>query len=191
MTFQMFRVLRLLLFCAIGLLAGLNSGWAKPVDLRQVDVRESLSQMGEYRFVYRVFFKLYDAALYSTAPAVQDPAKLLSGEYGVHLEFDYLREITKFIVLKSSEKILPKNMTEEEFESIRERVDRINSAYRTVQKGDSSALTYLPDYGTTLWINNESILTIPGADFARLYFRIWLGEYPISDNMRDSLLGIL
>lgn len=158
--------------------------------LTQSAVRESLSQMGEYRFIFRMFFKLYDAALYSSAPDIQDADTLLNGQHTVHLEFDYLRKIDRSIILKSSGKIIPKNMSDAEYALINDRVDQINDAYRTVKKGDRSALTFIPGRGTTLWINEEAVLTVPGDDFARLYFRIWLGDAPISKTMRDTLLGV-
>jgi hypothetical protein len=79
-------------------------------------------------------------------------------------------------------------MSPVELVSIQERVAQINAVYRTVGKGDRSALSYMPGKGTVLWINGESMITIEGEDFARLYFRIWLGEQPISKLMRDALL---
>ena len=151
-------------------------------------VKSSLSPIGNHRLVYRMFFKLYDASLYTDAEQTTRVDELLDGENALLLEFDYLREIKKSVILESSEKILASNMSPVELASIQERVDRINAAYRTVGKGDCSALSYMPGEGTTLWINGERKITIEGKDFARLYFRIWLGEQPISEKMRDALL---
>ena len=135
-----------------------------------------------------MFFKLYDVALFSDSSADIDADSLLDGSNRVYLEFDYLRKIDKSMILKSSKSIIPKNMSDAEFASINDRVRMINEAYRTVGKGDRSALSFIPGQGTTLWINEEAVLTVPGEDFARLYFRIWLGPAPISEKMRDALL---
>ena len=155
------------------------------------DVKAALQLSGQHRFVYRMFFKLYDATLYTEVAVEKNMNELLSGDHALHLEFDYLRKIKKSIILESSKEILANNMSAEELNSIQERVDLINEAYRTVYNGDRSALTYLPGKGTTLWINEEPIINIKGADFARLYFRIWLGNRPISKSMRDALIGQL
>jgi len=152
------------------------------------DLRASLDPIGNHRFIYRMFFSLYDVSLYTNSEQTTDIDQLLDGENAVLLEFNYLRKIKKSIILESSEKILFNNMSFEELASIQERVDQINLAYRTVFKGDRSALSYVPGKGTTLWINGEHKVTIEGKDFARLYFRIWLGERPISKQMRDALL---
>jgi hypothetical protein len=148
-----------------------------------------LSKLGEYRYVYRIFFQLYDAALY-TAPGakVED---VLNATTSFRLQFRYLREIDKSIILESSDRMLRKNLSDEQFQQIAERVARINDAYRTVKDGDHSALTYQPGNGTTLTINGEPIITIEGEDFAQLYFQIWLGEQPISKSLRENLLGLV
>ena len=179
--------------CTCLLVAQINLLTAEEIQpasevITQDSIRSSLKATGNYRFVYRMFFKLYDASFYTDAAKTEDVGELLSGKYVLHLEFDYLRKIKKSIVLESSEKILAKNMSAEQLGSIQERVDRINAAYRTVYKGDRSALSYLPGFGTTLWINGEPVITIEGEDFARLYFRIWFGEQPISVQMRNALL---
>ena len=152
------------------------------------DLRASLETAGSHRFVYRMFFKLYDASLRTDSEEVKDIDQLLNGKNALLLEFDYLRQIKKSVILESSEEILAKNMTPEELDLIQNRVDRINAAYRTVDKGDRSALSYVPGKGTTLWINEKPIITIKGEDFVRLYFRIWLGEEPISKQMREALV---
>lgn len=156
--------------------------WTEP------ETSQTLEKMGEYRFVYSIFFKLYDAVLYADAEA--DAEAILNRTAAFHLEFHYLREIEKEIILKSADRMLEKNLTEAERASISEPVAKLNQVYRTVESGDYSALTYIPGKGTTFRLNGDPKLTIPGKAFAELYFRIWLGEAaPLSPEMRDVLLG--
>ena len=152
------------------------------------EVKTSLSPAGNYRYVYAMLFKLYDAVLYTDAEQTTNINKILNGENALLLQFDYLRKIKKSIILESSEKLLVENMSPVELASIKDRVDRLNAVYRTVNKGDSLALSYIPDKGTTLWINGEPMITIEGKDFPQLYYRIWLGEKPASTEMRNALL---
>lgn len=180
------HTLFVLLVALAFLLNGQSSFAASDSTLNEV--KASLSPMGNHRFIYRMFFKLYDASLYSDTEQVIQGDGMLDGKSALLLEFDYLRKIKKSIILESSEKILANNMSPVELASIQERVDQINAVYRTVDKGDRSALSYMPGQGTTLWINDKPMITIEGEDFARLYFRIWLGEKPISKAMRDALL---
>lgn len=85
--------------------------------------------------------------------------------------------------------MLKRNLTAAEWQQITDLVTKINQHYRNVQKGDRSSLRYNPETGTTLSINGQAFPPIPGSDFARFYFRIWLGEQPLSKKMRDALLG--
>jgi hypothetical protein len=147
----------------------------------------TLIKLGEYRYVYRIFFKLYDAALY--APADTEPEDVLTARTSYRLQFRYLRELNKSIILESSAKMLKRNLSAQELAQIAKRVARLNAAYTTVKGGDQSSLTYQPEVGTTLRINGKPVVTIEGDDFARLYFQIWLGERPISESLRESLLG--
>lgn len=144
---------------------------------------------GTYRYVYAMFFKLYDLTLYTDAAPQCSPAELLNGQHTVRLEFTYLRTIQKDIILESAEKMLKRNLSASEFASIQERIAQLNAAYTTVRRGDQSVLSYQSGHGTSLEINGHPIMTIPGDDFAPLYFRIWLGDQPICTEMRDQLLG--
>lgn len=153
----------------------------------QVSDRE-LEKLGEYRYIYRYFFDLYDAALFSEAGS--DAEDVLEANVAFHLEFRYLRKIDKAIILKSAGKMLDKNLSASERAAISDRVERLNKAYTTVRDGDTSSLTFEPEIGTTLKINGQSVVTIEGRDFAKLYFRIWLGDQSISESLRDNLLNL-
>lgn len=146
-----------------------------------------LIKTGEYRYTYRFFFDLYDAALFADPDTPS--SDLLKASAAYHLEFKYLRKIDKSMILESAGAMLMRNLSDAEYQSIAARIDQLNAAYRTVNKGDVSSLTYLPKTGTSLRINGNQIITIPGQDFAQLYFRIWLGDYAISDSMKAELLG--
>jgi len=151
-------------------------------------IEDSLSEKrGEYRYVYRLFFELYDAAFFAVQSAQNED--ILNAEVPFHLSFRYLRTIDKSIIIESADKMLARNLSPTELKSIAERVDKINAAYTTVEDGDRSSLTYIPSVGTILKINGMPVATIVGQDFAKLYFQIWLGENPISAAMKAVLFG--
>ncbi len=57
-----------------------------------------------------------------------------------------------------------------------------------MKPGDRYSLTYLPGEGTELAKNGVPLALVPGEDFARAYFGIWLGEDPLDRDLRDQLL---
>lgn len=156
-----------------------------PPRIKALD--QSFEKLGEYRYVYRFFFELYEVALFTEPGA--DASDVLNAKRAFHLQFRYLREIDKAIILKSADRMLEKNLSEKERASIAARVAKINQAYTSVNDGDTSSLTYKPGKGTTLSINDKAVVTIEGEDFAKLYFRIWLGEQGISASLKENLLG--
>jgi hypothetical protein len=180
-----FRYITLIALLAFNPLAGAPEPPFPPTEVINGD---ELSKRGEYRYVYRLFFQLYDAALY--APESAKTSEILTAKTDFRLQFRYLREIEKSIILKSADRMLEKNLSESERAQIAGRVAKINEAYTTVRDGDRSSLTYQRGIGTTLRINGDPVVTIEGDDFARHYFTIWLGEHPISQGLKESLLNL-
>lgn len=184
-------MIRILAITLCLLLLGINTSQAEPSQFPQTWTEpqsgQVLEKLGDYRYVYGYFFKLYDAALYTEPSA--DAQAVLNYTASFHLEFRYLREIKKSIILESADKMLNKNLSEAERTSIESSVDQLNARYQTVKKGDRSSLTYVPGEGTTFRLNGDAQLTLPGKEFAQLYFQIWLGDSPISPEMKAALLG--
>ena len=159
-----------------------------PTSIGLPSTEDKLYKIGEHRYIHKMFFKIYDVALYAEDGAQRKD--ILDAKASYQLQFRYLREVDKSIILKSSAKILRKNLVPEELDSITVRLNRLNTAYQTVGKGDRSSLTYQPGIGTTLHINDLPIITIEGEDFARHYFTIWLGKLPISKSLKEDLIKI-
>ena len=159
-----------------------------PTSIELPSIEDKLYKIGEHRYIHNMFFKIYDVALYTEDGAQRKD--ILDAKVSYQLQFLYLREVDKSIVLKSSAKMLSKNLVPEELDSITARLNRLNAAYQTVGKGDRSSLTYQPGIGTTLNINDLPIITVEGEDFAKLYFTIWFGKLPISKSLKQDLIKI-
>ena len=146
----------------------------------------NLTKLGHYRYNHNFFLKIYDVTLYSIEPFSRE--KLLSGDVPIKLEFTYLREIQRNDIIKVSNRMLEKNLSAQEILALNDHIKSLHSAYRTVRKGDTSILHYSPSNGTTLIINGMEIIQIPSKQTC-LYFRIWLGDDPISLQMRETLIS--
>lgn len=150
---------------------------------RAGDVTLDLNCTGLLR--YKVFLKAYVGALY--LPGDVAPGDVLE-DVPKRIELSYFWSIDGAAFGPAGEKVLAENVDPPTLASLRERLDRINAAYESVKPGDRYSLTYVPGAGTELALNGERKALIPGADFAAAYFRIWLGERPIDDALRDQLL---
>lgn len=135
---------------------------------------------------WRYFFKAYVGALYLPEDAgAEDALRDVPKELVLH----YFYGIDAKDFGKAALQILERSFSPETLEPLRTRLARLHALYESVQPGDRYALTYLPGRGTTLALNGVEKGTIPGADFARAYFSIWLGPKPADEPFRDQLLN--
>ena len=152
--------------------------------VRAGEVTMGLQCVGLLR--YKLFIKAYVAALYLGGGAVDGDAL---ADVPRRLELSYFWSIRGADFGTAGDQILAQNVDAKTFAALRARLDRINALYRDVKPGDRYSLTYIPGVGTELALNGGPLGVIDGADFGAAYFRIWLGEHPIDDRLRDQLLG--
>jgi hypothetical protein len=172
--------LTLFFLLQLSLLAALNA----PAALDEDDTRFELVGQGAFR--WKRLIHAYDASLHAGKDS--PPATLLTGA-PLRLEIHYRRGFSAADIVSGGDALLRRNVSAETWKSLQDRLAKLNRAYVDVKSGDRYTLTYVPGKGTTLRLNGNPLVTVEGADFAAAYFRIWLGEDPISPQLRDLLLG--
>ena len=128
---------------------------------------------------------LYDAALYLEPN--RDPLQWHS-ETARQLEISYFKPVKAEHFAKATDKLIQRNLKKREYRQMKSMIDRFLSLYRDVKPGDRYTLTYIPDRGTELALNGQSLGNVKGDMLSRALFAIWLGEKPISDDLRDQLI---
>jgi len=147
---------------------------------------EPLQLRGAALFRWKWVVRVYATALYLPPGAARfDPAD----DVARRLEFSYLVGISGPDFGAAAEKLLARSFPAETLAPLRDRLDRLAAAYVDVKPGDRYALSYLPGAGTELTLNGRRLALVEGADFARAYFAIWLGQRPLDDGLRDRLLA--
>jgi hypothetical protein len=135
---------------------------------------------------YRVFFKVYVAALYLESGT---PLQQLLHDVTKRIEIEYLYGFTKQQFASSTLEGIAKNVSAKEFETLRPRIERLNALYSDVKPGDRYALTYVRGVGTELALNGQVLGAIEGDDMGRAIFSIWFGESPFSPALKRDLLA--
>lgn len=178
-------------FCAL-LTLGLICSTAGAA-IERVVFREAVSEDGiEMRLrgagilTYLIFYEAYAGAFYlpeaiPSTNALDDVPRCLIIEYFHAIQAEDFASATT--------RKVKDNLDAVAFNSIQARLDRLNSAYQDVTPGDRYTLVYIPGSGTTLKLNDLSLVRIEGADFARAVFAIWLGDRPIDKGFKRKLLG--
>lgn len=130
-------------------------------------------------------FDVYAGALY--LPLGQR-AEQWTEDLPKRLELVYFRSFTAEDFVSSSDRLLRRNLSVADYQRLSDRLENLYGLFRNVAPGDRYSLTYHPDKGTALHLNDELLGRIPGRDFALAYFGLWLGDQPISRPFRDQLL---
>lgn len=177
-------------FLAVASLLGLTANGATIQGVRFADSRQAgdltLKLVGtglqRYAYVYHVCV----AALY--LPAGTKPTDALTNVPKT-LEIEYFHTIRADQFASLTVKGVKANTPPAEFARVEARLGDFVAAYRSVQPGDRYALTFLPGDGTTLALNGKTVIHIPGDDFARALYAVWLGKKPVTEGLKAGLLG--
>lgn len=132
--------------------------------------------------------RVYVAGLYLEGKS-SDADVILRAELPKRIVFVFVRSVGRKSIIKEWDESLKANVGED-LAALEDRVATLHSWMPdAVTKGDEMMLTYLPGRGVVVEINGEARGTIPGADFARALFSIWLGARPPNKTLKMGLLG--
>jgi hypothetical protein len=85
---------------------------------------------------------------------------------------------------------LADNLTVAEMKALKSRLDKFNTLFRTMHEGEVIQISYLPGTGTEVRINGEWRGNVEGDDFFHSLLTIWLGAHPVSNSLKQDMLGI-
>lgn len=138
---------------------------------------------------YKFFFKIYVAELYMEHPA-GDAEKVIAdqGQKKVIMHFVY-SEVGKDKLVEGWDEGFHANLSPEQFAALQERIKRFNAMFDTVKSGDEISLDYIPGQGTQVTIRGQVQGAVAGKDFNDALLSIWLGQEPVSDELRKELLA--
>lgn len=140
----------------------------------------------------RVFFKVYAIGLYvpEKKGVVTD---ILAQKGAKRLRIALLRDLTAEQFADALIERVQANHSAAELEPLKARLDKFSAillGLKAAPKGATVVIDWLPESGTRLSFNGEKRgEDIPGEDFQRALLKIWLGDKPAQDDLKDALLG--
>ncbi|MBI5611632.1 MAG: chalcone isomerase family protein [Gammaproteobacteria bacterium] len=137
----------------------------------------------------KFFMSVYVGALYLPAKAVT-PQEVFAqpGPKRMLLHFVY-DELSAQKLVDAWNEGFAANTSDAELAALRTRIGQFNALFVTTRKGDVIALDYLPGEGTRVSHNGQAKGTIPGEDFNKALLKIWLGDKPVTEELKKALLG--
>lgn len=140
-------------------------------------------------FRTKFVFDIYVGALYTEKKvSSRNELMALEGPNRVLMHFVY-GEVDKEKLVDAWNEGFEENNSEEKLQSLQTRIDRFNSFFTTLEKGDVVVLDYIPGKGTQVTIKGQTKGVIEGRDFNQALLDIWVGDEPADEDLKDAMLG--
>jgi hypothetical protein len=185
-----------LLFC----LALTLTGAAQAIEVAGVKIDETSQALNTNTTLklngagirYKVFFKVYVAALYLTETKnTSDAVLALSGPKKINLTM--LRELSSDTLGQAFMDGVKRNTDKVERAKMTDQFIKFGQLFSTVpelKKGDVISMEWTPNVGTNMYINGKKVGdTFQDIAFFNAVLRIWLGENPVDIALKNQLLG--
>jgi hypothetical protein len=140
----------------------------------------------------KAFFKVYAMALY--LPEKQGEAEaVLSAKGAKRVSISLLRDLSAQQFVEALQEGVANNHSEAEMEALKERMKQFSEAMLSVGEAKTGAVVlidWIPESGTRLTFNGQPKgKDIAGEDFFKALLKIWLGNKPVQDDLKQALLG--
>lgn len=140
----------------------------------------------------KAFFKVYVAGLYLPGKS-QDVAALLKMPGSKRVAMRLMRDLSATQLVEALQEGIAANHNEAEQAALKERLKHFSDtllAAGEAKEGSQISLDWLPESGTRIMVGGQARGTdIPGEDFYQALLRIWLGNKPVQDDLKNALLG--
>jgi hypothetical protein len=141
----------------------------------------------------RMFFKVYVAGLYLPVRAASTQA-VLEAKGPKRITLVMMREASAQQFCESIDAGMRANSSEAQLARMKTQTDELMAMIRAVgeaKTGTRIVLDYAPSAGgTTLFVDGVAQGTpMPGAEFYQALLRIWLGDNPAQEDLKQALLG--
>jgi len=137
----------------------------------------------------KFFIDVYVASLYLQAKT-PDASAIISDDGPASVQMDIVySKISKEKITNGWIEGLDDNLTNSELAAIQPRLDAFNKLFTSLVEGDVIRIDYTPEKGTELRINGEWRGSVSGNDFFRDLLKVWLGADPVSEPLKQGMLG--
>ena len=140
-------------------------------------------------FRKKAFFKIYVGALYLTSEE-SDPQVIIDNDepMAIRMHFTHKGVSPQKLIKSWNDGFM--NATGGNTDPLLDEIDTFNSYFiDEAKKGDIYDFVYTPDGGLSITLKGEHMGTIPGVQFKKALFGIWLGDKPADKGLKEGMLG--
>lgn len=140
----------------------------------------------------KVVFKVYVVGVYLSEKK-STAAEVLAAAGPKRFKLVMMRELTGAEVGETFMAAVEKNISPAEKAKLGPDLEKFHTAFKGLPKfkpGDVVIGDYVPGTGTVVSVNGkQAVETVPEPQFFSALLRIWLGESPASETLKEELLG--
>jgi hypothetical protein len=137
----------------------------------------------------RFFMKVYNTSLYLIS-ANSNAEEILNSDEAMAIRLDVTSSMVTTDAMKDALNSGLVKSTGNNIGPITEEINQLIATFDSdVTDSDFFEFIYIPDAGTNVLKNSEYIDTIPGLEFKKAFFGIWLSNDPIQKNLKQAMLG--
>ena len=135
------------------------------------------------------FMKVYEGGLYLEAKS-SDAEEIINDKAPMAIRIDVTSEMVTADAMKKALNEGLEKSTGNNTGPISSEMKQLSSSFNTgVTTGDFYEFIYIPDAGTHVVKNQQLVDVIPGLEFKKAFFGIFLSEDPIQKNLKKAMLG--
>jgi len=133
-----------------------------------------------------VIFPLVTVSLYVSDRNLKDN---VLDDVPKRIEVHYHVNVSKKELDRQTIDGIKRNFSGNELIALMPKINQIDSYYPDIRAGDRICVTYMPGIGSQVQINGSIKGLVPGPDFAKAFFSIWVGKNPVDQKAKYKLLG--
>ena len=135
------------------------------------------------------FMKVYEGSLYLESEST-DANAIVNSNSPMAIRIDVISEMVTADAMKKALSEGLKKSTNNNTMHISNEAKQLSVSFNSaVATGDYYEFIYIPKIGTHVLKNNELVELIPGFDFKKAFFGIFLSNNPIQKNLKKAMLG--
>jgi len=137
----------------------------------------------------KFFFDIYIGALYTenkSSSSQQIFSQVGSKRVLMHFLYD---DLAKEKITDAWTEGFKANNSEAEYQKLQTRLNYFNEFFSDMKKGEQVRMDYIPNNGTEVWVNDKLRGTIKGSDFNIALLKVWLGDEPADNSLKEAMLG--
>jgi len=137
----------------------------------------------------RFFMKAYEGSLYLESKS-NNAEEIINDDVPMSIRMDVISSLVTPDAMRTALNEGLEKSTGNNTNPIIKEINQLNSSLNSeVGAGDFYEFIYLPNSGTHVLKNSESVDVIPGIEFKKAFFGIFLSNNPIQKSMKKAMLG--